>query len=1049
MSSVRIGYSAVQRALGFCARVALILFFIVLIIAALLVYLEAETSVFQAHTLAQLAKDLRWEMKSGPDGGLHISQAGPYDARLGYSRLPALLPRLQQQGFQVTAQARISPRMKELVAQGLFVPYREKSQAGLEIVDANGQRLYRAVSPTRVYENFAAVPPLVTNSLLYIEDRDLLSQEHPRKNPAIEWPRLGRAVLDKVIQFFQPRHDVPGGSTLATQNEKYRHSPNGITLTARDKLQQMASASVRVYLDGEETLPARQRIVADYLNSVPLAAVSGFGETNGLGDGLWAWYGMDFDEVNRTLKAWPMGGANLDDVARYYKHVLSLIIAQRRPSGYLVTGHRALDALTNSHLRVLAQAGVIPASLRDAALKVPLHFRTAPVPEEYEDFAARKAANAVRARLAAQLGLQRLYDLDRLDLTAQSTLDGEAQNKVTDILRQLRDPEYARSAGLYGKHMLGEADPGKIIYSFTLSELTPEGAKTRIQADNFDQPFDINKGAKLDLGSTAKLRTLVTYLEIVETLHQKYAALEPEALRKEVIDPSDNISRWAIDYLLQSKDKSLAAMLGAALERKYSASPHEQFFTGGGVHVFHNFKHEDDGKVLSVRVATRDSVNLVYVRLMRDVVRYYMLHIPGSSVRILKDKDDPKRAAYLRLFADKEGKEFINRFYLKYKGKKASEVGAVFFSSPQHSPGRLAAAYRYIYPESTYAQFSAFMTTHLPGFQEVDGHSLHDLYERYTPGKFSLVDQGYIASVHPLELWLVRYLTTHPDAHYDDVIQASAAERVAVYDWLFKTVHKNAQDIRIRSLLELEAFLDIHRSWKRLGYPFNSLVPSLATAIGSSADRPAALASLMGVILNNGVRVPTVLIERLHFATGTPFETVVEHAPIQSERLLSSELTTAVRGVLTDVVETGTALRLAHAIVKDDGTWVPIGGKTGTGDHRYVTFSSAGVIKESRPVNRSATFVFFIGDRFFGTMTAFVPGIDAGNYEFTSSLTAQAVKYLLPALKPLTDRAQPLPEQTSAKIPNKPTAPKGKSKQENEEGVGIESSSQAEPAEGK
>ena len=65
----------------------------------------------------------------------------------------------------------------------------------------------------------------------------------------------------------------------------------------------MASASLRAYLDGEDTLPRRRQIVVDYLNTVPLAAQAGFGEVNGLGDGLWAWYGRDFDEVNRLLAA--------------------------------------------------------------------------------------------------------------------------------------------------------------------------------------------------------------------------------------------------------------------------------------------------------------------------------------------------------------------------------------------------------------------------------------------------------------------------------------------------------------------------------------------------------------------------------------------------------------------------------------------------------------------------------------------------------------------------------------------------------------------------
>ena len=36
-------------------------------------------------------------------------------------------------------------------------------------------------------------------------------------------------------------------------------------------------------------------------------------------------------------------------------------------------------------------------------------------------------------------------------------------------------------------------------------------------------------------------------------------------------------------------------------------------------------------------------------------------------------------------------------------------------------------------------------------------------------------------------------------------------------------------------MLEVEAFLDIHQRWPRLGYPFDHLVPSLATALGSSA----------------------------------------------------------------------------------------------------------------------------------------------------------------------------------------------------------------------
>jgi membrane peptidoglycan carboxypeptidase len=202
----------------------------------------------------------------------------------------------------------------------------------------------------------------------------------------------------------------------------------------------------------------------------------------------------------------------------------------------------------------------------------------------------------------------------------------------------------------------------------------------------------------------------------------------------------------------------------------------------------------------------------------------------------------------------------------------------------------------------------------------------------------------------------------------------------------------------------------------------------------------------MGIILNNGVRAPSVLIEGMRFGADTPYETVVERAPVKSERLFTPELAATVRSVLIDVVEVGTAMRLAHAIVKEDGTQILIGGKTGTGDHRYITFSGAGAIRESRAVNRSATFVFFIGDRFFGSLTAFVPGADAGNYEFTSSLSAQILKHLLPTLKPLIDTAQPLPEQARADAAKEG---KDKSKPVQDGDGAIDSSPPDEPVVGK
>ena len=74
-----------------------------------------------------------------------------------------------------------------------------------------------------------------------------------------------------------------------------------------------------------------------------------------------------------------------------------------------------------------------------------------------------------------------------------------------------------------------------------------------------------------------------------------------------------------------------------------SASPHESFFTGGGLHTFANFQKEDDSKVISVRQALHESVNLVFIRMMRDIVRYYMFQVPGSAGKLLEDTKDGVR----------------------------------------------------------------------------------------------------------------------------------------------------------------------------------------------------------------------------------------------------------------------------------------------------------------------------------------------------------------------------------------------------------------------
>jgi hypothetical protein len=247
-------------------------------------------------------------------------------------------------------------------------------------------------------------------------------------------------------------------------------------------------------------------------------------------------------------------------------------------------------------------------------------------------------------------------------------------------------------------------------------------------------------------------------------------------------------------------------------------------------------------------------------------------------------------------------------------------------------------------------------------------------------------------------------MQTHPKAGWGDLAAASTAERQEIYRWLFKTSRKHRQDFRIRILKEEEAFNRVLKDWRAQGYPFAQIVPSYATAIGSSGDRPDALARLMGIILNDGVDVPITNIERVTFASQTPFETALDYsAPRKPVRVFAPEVARTLKRTLASVVEGGTAVRMKQTFVDANGDALVMGGKTGTGDNRFKTFDAAGNIINSRAVDRTSTFAFFLGDRLFGTITAYVPGEAADDYHFTSSLALQLLKSIAPSVQRLID----------------------------------------------
>ncbi len=262
---------------------------------------EASTSLLQSLFISRAVKDMTFTVEPGLSAAIRFPEAGPYDRRLGYAQLPSFIDRLAVRNFVVERQARQSPLLGRFIDAGGYAVYHEKAQAGLVLRDRTGTPLEAARYPSAAYPSFAAIPPLVVHTLRFIEDRDLLDPERPNRNPAVEWRRLGMAALGRAGKYVDPSLGNGGGSTLATQIEKFRHSPGGRTEGLVEKLRQLSTATARTYLDGPETLATQQQILTTYLNSTPLGSRPGYGEVIGLGDGLLAWYGT---EPTATCAGW-------------------------------------------------------------------------------------------------------------------------------------------------------------------------------------------------------------------------------------------------------------------------------------------------------------------------------------------------------------------------------------------------------------------------------------------------------------------------------------------------------------------------------------------------------------------------------------------------------------------------------------------------------------------------------------------------------------------------------------------------------------------------
>ena len=963
--------------------------FILLLVTC--IFIEIQTSILQSWFFTRTNERLSYQLVTGRSNEIAFPRSAPFDDRRGYSKLPAFQSRLEAEGYQVAKQVRQSETMVDLIKKGISPPYVEPTETGLDIRGADGVALFRHAQSEFLFAKMDDIPPLLVKTLLFLEDRDLNHPASPWQNPAIEWDRLFKATLLYIGSKLSLEVPMQGGSTLAVQLEKFRHSPNGRTESPVEKYRQVVGASLKAYRAGANTRAWRERIIVDYFNTVPLAAAPGYGEIHGLGEGLFAWFGMQLTDVVNTLKAPGMTPAKV----RAFKHALTLLISVRAPSVFLVDERASLEEKVNQFTRLMARSGIIDGDFAAALQDTPIKFiPAAPLPPQPSS-GKNKAANAIRTTMMESLGVYNVYDLNRLHLEVQSTIDVPLQKTITDFLHSLSNPDVIKARGLNGEWLLENADPKKVIYSFLLVEPTPEGNLVRVQADNLAAPFDFNKSVKLELGSTAKLRTLTHYLELIAELHKELAPLDADGLKTKAQQARDPLTKWAVETLQKEKTVPLEAFLDLAMERKYSASPWETFFTGGGIHHFENFEREDNKRIPVLRDAFRNSINLVFIRLMRDVVNYHRVRLPYNSDDVLSDPNNPERRRMLQEIAEEESRNVLRRAYQAYRGQTEQQITARLLGTKKNAERRLAILFFAWRIGADEQALAAWLEKNQTPIKEQD---ISKLFRAYQNPRLTLVDYAYLLSLHPLDLWCASEYRKKPDLSWENLFASSNDARRQGSAWLLNPRNRRAQDLRLRIRMEKDAFARMVPYWQRLGFPFKTMVASYATAIGNSSDRPVALAELIGILVNDGVRRPNTELSNIHFAGGTPYETVFERKAEPGQKVLAPEVARTVRKAMAGVVESGTARRLNGVFRLSDGKLITVGGKTGSGDNRLETFNRWGGVTSSRATNRTAAFVFYIGDRYFGVITAYVQGREAEKYHFTSALPVTLLKLLAPTI---------------------------------------------------
>lgn len=107
------------------------LILLLVVIGSLLVAREIETSAWQASYLSDQAIRLNYRILDGASDSIRFPAHGPFDQRMGYTRLPQTIERLGTRGFVLDKQVRFSEKLLDFTERGNFpLPRKIAGRAG-------------------------------------------------------------------------------------------------------------------------------------------------------------------------------------------------------------------------------------------------------------------------------------------------------------------------------------------------------------------------------------------------------------------------------------------------------------------------------------------------------------------------------------------------------------------------------------------------------------------------------------------------------------------------------------------------------------------------------------------------------------------------------------------------------------------------------------------------------------------------------------------------------------------------------------------------------